>query len=849
MAEVGTYYITIMPEMSKFTGGVKSALGDAGTESGKSYNSSFLDSVKSSALGVALGNLATKAAGTIASGFNTGINRLDTIKNYPRVMESLGYSTEEADKSIKTIQEHLDGLPTATQEMVTLTQSISDSTGDLDLATKAALGFNDMMLANGASADEMATAQGVLNRVLGKGSATTAQWQSLMSVMPAQLGMVAESMLGAGSSSEDLHAALEDGTLSWNDFLQAIADLDENGYIDEAGNKIASFEEQARANSNGIGTAIDNIRNRIGAGWAEILDRVGQEEIAGTIDKMSSGVKGGMYKVADAVSYVKDAIGRTKIAENLGRIFEGIGNAFASIDTSALKELADAVIGFVDGALQWIADHGELVGGLLTGIAGGIAAVVAVSETIKLGATLGLLEGTPGIIQAVWAAISANPFFVLVGAVAAAVTGLAYFFTQTETGKAIWQDLCGSLSERWEWLRDKLHEGAERMGAAFETIKESSKPLLDALGTIATFLIEVLKPAFEVVLDAAATYIGGVVDVVTGTFELIAGIIEGFRTGDWTKFCDGIKTVWGGLWNMASAPVQAAFRALDPVWSGLKSDFGNLCSTVKQNMDTSAEQWKTFTGNVATWNEGMRQAVSDKWDAIKNAVSDSVREAHEMAGSQWATWQQDTATWNENIRQAVADKWESVKQAVSDSVRDAYEMARGQWSTWAHETAIWNDDIRQAVLGKWDAIKEGIAEKFRWAYEEVRSIIESIKGLFDFSWSLPAPTLPHITWEWTDIGGIVSIPSFGIEWYGKGGVFDTASVIGIGERGREAALPLNRQTYGEIAKGISDEMATVGITISGNTFVVREEPDIERIAEAISRKIRRERMAGTCGRG
>ena len=174
MAEVGTYYITIMPEMSSFTGQVKSALGSSGTESGKSYSTSFLDVVKGSALGATLGNLASKAGGYIASGLSTGISRLDTIKNYPKVMESLGYSTQDADRSIQTIMTHLDGLPTATQDMVTLTQAISDSTGDLDLATAAALGFNDMMLANGASADEMATAQGVLNRVLGKGSATAA---------------------------------------------------------------------------------------------------------------------------------------------------------------------------------------------------------------------------------------------------------------------------------------------------------------------------------------------------------------------------------------------------------------------------------------------------------------------------------------------------------------------------------------------------------------------------------------------------------------------------------------------------------------------------------------------------
>ena len=92
---------------------------------------------------------------------------------------------------------------------------------------------------------------------------------------------------------------------------------------------------------------------------------------------------------------------------------------------------------------------------------------------------------------------------------------------------------------------------------------------------------------------------------------------------------------------------------------------------------------------------------------------------------------------------------------------------------------------------------------------------------------------------------MLSLPVFdGISWYGKGGVFDTATIIGIGEKGKEAALPLNDQTYREIARGISGEMGTSpSVLVTGNTWVIREEADIDRIADAISRKVERERLA------
>ena len=788
MAEVGTYYITIMPEMSNFTSEVNSALKGTGKTSGKGYSNSFVDIVKGSALGSALGSLASKAGGSIASGFSTGISRLDTIKNYPKVMQSLGYSTEDADRSIKTIMGHLDGLPTATQDMVTLTQAISDSTGDLDLATAAALGFNDMMLANGASSAEVANAQAVLNRVLGKGSATAAQWSSLTSVMPAQLGMVARSMLGTEASTEDLHTALEDGTVSWNDFLQAIADIDKNGYIDESGKKIASFEEQARANSHGIGTAIDNIRNRIGAGWAEILDKVGQEEISTTIDKMSYGVKGGMIRVADAVGYLKEKIGNTKIGENLKKIFDAAAKGISDIDTDALKQFADSMIDLIDKALQWLVDHGEALATALTAIAtaigviagytmattviSGVSSALEVLSMVTIGggiaATLGevgagfmLLAETGGPLAGLFAGlggvltwIAANPMVLVVAAIAAVVAGLVYFFTQTETGKAIWESFCNGLKELWEGLKTDWKNLCDVFSREWES--------------------------FQAFIDGIPEWWQGVMDY-------------------WSSAMDEQKRNFALAWDKIKSDFSDAWEAIkkkaSDIWNG-------ICTTVT----TTVNNIKTTLANI--W-ENIKSTVNEKWTAIKTFISNTI----------------------ENIRTSVSNKVSEIKTNVSTIV-DSIRAAISEKLTSAKEKA----------LSIFDGIKDGIKEKIDWAYNKIKGIVDDIKGLFNFEWSLPAPKLPHITWGWDDVGGIVSVPSFGIDWYGKGGVFDSANVIGIGEKGREAALPLNRNTYGEIARGIVREGGG-GVTVTGNTFIVREEADIDRIADALDRKIYRERLA------
>ena len=70
---------------------------------------------------VAAGNLiakgVSKVASMVTSTMGNAISRLDTLNNFPKVMTSLGYSAESADKSISTMSDSLDGLPTSLDAM------------------------------------------------------------------------------------------------------------------------------------------------------------------------------------------------------------------------------------------------------------------------------------------------------------------------------------------------------------------------------------------------------------------------------------------------------------------------------------------------------------------------------------------------------------------------------------------------------------------------------------------------------------------------------------------------------------------------------------------------------------
>lgn len=140
-------------------------------------------------------------------------------------------------------------------------------------------------------------------------------------------------------------------------------------------------------------------------------------------------------------------------------------------------------------------------------------------------------------------------------------------------------------------------------------------------------------------------------------------------------------------------------------------------------------------------------------------------------------------------------------------------------------------EVADWVVGKWTAFKEkvgaiwqGVKDAILWPIEKARDgikkIIEKIRGFFDFDFKLPDIKLPHFDlkpdgWKLSDLlHG--EIPSLGIDWYAKGGIFRSPSVVGVGEAGAEAVLPIEKlngmlaNMADSIVNGVNQGMAMNG---------------------------------------
>lgn len=397
-------YVQIVPSMkgvgkaieNAFDGPSKSTGQKAGQSIGSGLSGGFAAKVGAVA-GIA-STVFSKVASVVTGSLNSAISRADQMNNFPKVMKNLGYSSEDAAASIKKISSALDGLPTTSSAMTGMVQQLAPLTSNLDQATNIALAFNNAMLAGGASTMEQENALTQYTQMLSAGKVDMQAWRSIQAAMPGQLNQVAEAMLGAGKNSNDLYEAMKNGSISFDDFNKKVMELNQNGF-----GKYASFAQQAKDATQGIGTAMENVQNRVAKAVQKVIEAVGVENIAGAINGFSSQ----FGKIGDAaagmVTGVKGWFGKAaQAAQPLVSIWQ---SDFGQLGVY-LKGLASNAQAF-GGSLLDVVTNGGGLQNFLTGLNNIISPLVNrwIALTRNVSIFIGTLSDSGGV-QAFLASLS-----------------------------------------------------------------------------------------------------------------------------------------------------------------------------------------------------------------------------------------------------------------------------------------------------------------------------------------------------------------------------------------------------------------------------------------------------------
>ena len=531
MAEVGVYTVTVMPDMSKFNGALSRAAPSAG---------GFLSNILSTGLGVQLSNIVSGAFGAFMDGIGRGINRLDTIEAFQRVMVSLGESPEAATASIDQMVAALDGLPTATNDMASWVQQIRSAGEPLDRATQLGIAMNDAMLAGGHSAADVANAMDAYNTILARGVPDLMHWRSLVTTSPAAIDQLAKSLLGADANQQDLYQAMQDGTVTMDDFNDALIQLNEEGV-----NGMANFEEQARAATGGIGTALENVQNRISKAWQVILDAIGSERISGLINGISSQFAPLAQMIAPYITAAADVFFSflASAQETFGQLTTVVWpyvEQFISLFQQGW-EIFQTVISsdVMTGAITSLSDAFTWLSNVLTPFMNDVVMPLASAVIPMLGAVIGVLAVT--VTNTVTAIVTAIDIVIAVvtawaeGVQAAAQwIGDTFETTKTKIGDAManikqrivdgWEQAKANASAKLDALKSKVQE-------AWDNIKSKVTEKVDSIKEKISSGFESAKnkvtEVFNTIKEKIVNPIKEAKDKITGFIDDISSAISG----------------------------------------------------------------------------------------------------------------------------------------------------------------------------------------------------------------------------------------------------------------------------------------------------------------------------------
>ena len=550
----------------------------------------------------------------------------------------------------------------------------------------------------------------------------------------------------------------------------------------------------------------------------------------------------------------------TVIKEVLGGIWDGLGTTSAGtfIQAIATFTVGMKLMPFINAIVKFFAGD-SVLGILSTAVRGmlGPALTSAASTTIPaFGSSLAALVGTGGGI-----AIAAAGAVLLTKKLAGLFETMQGGNGMTTQYGGYLHDYAAKLNELTTITNDqsealwKMIEKDEELGKShdemysdmIEKLKEygvstdQAKSALEQYGAQAGVSAEFINSMTDKIqalgngfsestgqIDMSSLSAKEAISTLSDTLYLLSLKGDEF-SGTYIGVRDQLQNTGGSVQSANEAlkivynALQNAGVPLDDLNKKLSKDFPNatgaVTTAVKNNI-VGAQQ--KISSTMMTASVDTKNATNKMVSTTTSDLAEIQKQADGyMKGVDTSTtthWGNSSREVTKNVRQMKIDastELGKMDETVRSHFGSQYRIALSKWQDLGRDISSYirgtmNTSIGSGINTVVDTIKRNFSDMYsvgQNAMQNLRNGMESINI-----------RTPHISMDYTDWQeGRTHKWRYNsrVDWYAKGGLFNAASVIGVGEAGKEAVLPLtNKQAMKSIADSITGNMPKGSVGLS-----------------------------------
>lgn len=644
--------------------------------------------------------------------------------------------------------------------------------------------------------------------------------------------------------------------------VEALTDVDDQTKRNEIGVALfgTQYEDMEKDVIASTGTIVDHMQNVEGA----------SAEIAQNNKNFGQEMQGYWNEIQVAIKPVGDIM-RQFISDIMPPLVSGIktlASAFTGLSPTMQKVVLafGAFIAFLPAMLIGLGSVMSVAGTFM----GGIGAISKGFSKLSKGGVklIGMFKKIGKAFLTLSRFFMANPFMLIVTAiVVVAVLIYKYWDEIVAVTKSVWSALVEWFNPLWDGFKEIVANVVDWMIGAWESFKSGFMAVLTSVGNFFVSVWEGLKSVFMTVWNFYVSYVTtvfGIIqtiiqtawNVIKNIFLVALGILvtllsplwNAFATG-WNAMIDVVTTVlkaiksWVssaitfliGLWNKFKSFMQSLWNAIysnviAPVINKIKSIINTVIAFVKSVFN------KVKSAIQVAWNAVYANVIKPVMEKIKSIINTLIAKVKSIMTSVKSAF---NTAWNfiRNLVQSVINKIVSIIQKIVEKAKSVANSVK---------SALTN--AFNSVKSKVSSAISTIVSKVQSIWTKAKDVASNIKEAFaNLFGKIKVPSFSLGGWSVKDLP---KMPKMSIKWHAKGGILDSSTLIGAGEKGAEAIVPLSSQRrmkpFAQAVSKFMPEGSNGGKQVV-NHFTIHnaQNMDVQQLAQEINRlQDKKERAKG-----